>query len=109
MLPNKPTTIRSRSRDMNSNLWRFTAALALVLCAALAYSQNPQNDNTNSNSNDPFANLHFRNLGPAVGGGRVTSVAGIPGNPNVFYVGAAAGGVFKTTDGGNSFKPIFAH
>ena len=94
---------------MNSKLWRFTAVLALVLCAALAYAQNPQNENANQNSNDPFANLHFRNLGPAVGGGRVASVVGIPGNPNVFYVGAAAGGVFKTIDGGNSFKPIFEH
>src|SRR5947209_454091 len=96
---------------MNSKLWRFTAALAVVLCAAVVCAQNPQSESSTSNSsnNDPFANLKFRNLGPAVGGGRVTSVAGIPGNPNVFYVGAAAGGVFKTIDGGNSFKPIFEH
>ena len=95
---------------MNSKLWRSTAALALALaCAALSYAQNPQNESASSNSNDPFNSLRFRNLGPAVGGGRVTSVVGIPGNPNVFYVGAAAGGVFKTTDGGVSFKPIFEH
>ena len=49
---------------------------------------------------DVFAQLKFRNLGPAIAGGRVTAVAGIPGNPQVYYVGAAGGGVFKTTDGG---------
>ena len=44
-------------------------------------------------SKDPLENVKFRNLGPAVGGGRVTSVVGIPGKPNVYYVGAAGGGV----------------
>lgn len=56
---------------------------------------------------DPLENLKFRNLGPAAGGGRVTSVVGIPGQPNVYYIGAAAGGVFRTNDGGLSWKAIF--
>lgn len=56
---------------------------------------------------DAFANLKFRNLGPAVAGGRVTAVVGVPGNPEIYYVGAAAGGVFKTTDGGATWKAIF--
>jgi len=55
----------------------------------------------------PLQNMKFRNLGPAVGGGRVSAVAGIPGDPNVLYVGAAAGGVWKSVDGGNTFKAIF--
>jgi photosystem II stability/assembly factor-like uncharacterized protein len=57
----------------------------------------------------PFAQLHVRDLGPAVAGGRVSAVAGIPGDPLTYYVGAAAGGVWKTTDGGEHWKPIFAH
>src|SRR5438128_1179131 len=57
---------------------------------------------------DSLNNLKFRNLGPSVGGGRVTAVAGIPGDPNTYYVGAAAGGVWKTADGGNSWDAVFA-
>jgi photosystem II stability/assembly factor-like uncharacterized protein len=53
--------------------------------------------------------MHFRQLGPAVGGGRVCCVVGIPGQPDVYYVGAAGGGVWKTTDGGFSWTPIFQH
>ncbi|MHB8425142.1 MAG: WD40/YVTN/BNR-like repeat-containing protein, partial [Gammaproteobacteria bacterium] len=58
---------------------------------------------------NPLAHLDFRNLGPAVAGGRVTSVVGIAGNPNLYYVGAAAGGVWKTTDGGNAWNNVFSH
>ena len=58
---------------------------------------------------DAFHNLKFRNLGPAAGGGRVSSVVGVPGDPSIYYVGGAAGGVWKTTDGGLSFKAVFEH
>ncbi len=55
----------------------------------------------------PQRGFKFRNLGPAAGGGRITALAGIPGNTNVIYVGSASGGVWKTVDGGNTFKPVF--
>ncbi|MDE2346454.1 MAG: hypothetical protein KGL13_08295 [Gammaproteobacteria bacterium] len=55
------------------------------------------------------SSFKFRDIGPAVAGGRVTSVVGIPGNPNIYYVGAAAGGVWKSTDGGDTWKAVFSH
>jgi photosystem II stability/assembly factor-like uncharacterized protein len=48
----------------------------------------------------------FRFMGPAVGN-RIAAVAGVPGNPDVYYVGAASGGVWKTTDGGIRWQPVF--
>jgi photosystem II stability/assembly factor-like uncharacterized protein len=80
------------------------AMLAMISSPVLAESTAKINA-----SQDVFQNLKFRNLGPAIAGGRVTSTVGIPGNPNVYYVGAAGGGVFKTTDGGLNWKAIFKH
>src|SRR5689334_1636498 len=56
---------------------------------------------------DWLENVKFRNLGPAVGGGRVAAVTGVPGEANIYYVGAAGGGVWKTVDGGISWKAVF--
>jgi photosystem II stability/assembly factor-like uncharacterized protein len=52
-----------------------------------------------------FHQLQFRFLGPP--GNRATSIVGEPENPLVIYIGAASGGIFKTTDGGTQWKPIF--
>ncbi len=52
-------------------------------------------------------NLSWRSIGPANMGGRVSDVIGVPGNPNLVYVGTASGGVWKTTDAGTNWKPIF--
>lgn len=55
----------------------------------------------------PFAQLHFRNLGPQVSGGRLGAVAGSDRDPSLYYAGAAGGGVWKTTNAGQSWTPVF--
>lgn len=55
----------------------------------------------------PLANLHWREVGPALPGGRVTSVAGSASDPNLYYFGAAGGGVWKSTDGAETWSPVF--
>jgi photosystem II stability/assembly factor-like uncharacterized protein len=52
-----------------------------------------------------FAELEYRHIGPV--GNRVSAVVGIPGNPNVYYIGGASGGVWKTEDGGVHWVPVF--
>lgn len=56
---------------------------------------------------DSLNNVAFRNLGPSVGGGRVAAVVGVPGQPEVYYVGAGGGGVWKTTNSGDSWEAVF--
>lgn len=51
--------------------------------------------------------LEWREIGPANMGGRVTDIVGLPGDPTTFYFGGADGGVFKTTNGGTTFEPLF--
>ena len=50
--------------------------------------------------------LHWRLIGP-FRAGRVTAVAGVPGDPSTYYFGTPGGGAWKTTDGGQVWKPIF--
>ncbi|MGE5100150.1 MAG: WD40/YVTN/BNR-like repeat-containing protein, partial [Deltaproteobacteria bacterium] len=49
--------------------------------------------------------LRFRYIGPV--GNRTDAVAGVPGDPNTYYAGAASGGVWKTSDGGIHWTPVF--
>ncbi len=48
----------------------------------------------------------FEYVGPD-NGGRIASVAGVPGDTTTYYFGAASGGIWKTTDGARTFRPIF--
>ena len=54
-----------------------------------------------------ISGLKFRSIGPAITSGRIADFAVNPDNINEFYVASAAGGVWKTNNAGNTFKPIF--
>src|ERR1700716_2527088 len=53
-----------------------------------------------------YSAMQWRCIGPHRGG-RVLAVSGVRGEPNTFYFGAVGGGVWKTTDAGRTWTPIF--
>jgi photosystem II stability/assembly factor-like uncharacterized protein len=77
--------------------------LSLALCALLAVALPAVAQQSDS---EEEGQLRFRFVGPRVGN-RIASVTGIPGDPSTYYAGAASGGVWKSTDGGNRFVPVF--
>jgi photosystem II stability/assembly factor-like uncharacterized protein len=75
----------------------------LLLCACIIPSYS-----TFAQSPDPalFNSMQWRMIGPHRGG-RTVGAVGVPQQPNVFYIGVNNGGVWKTTDYGRTWKPIF--
>jgi len=53
-----------------------------------------------------FSGMQWRQIGP-FRGGRALAIEGVPGEPDTYYFGAVAGGVWKTTDGGQNWTPLF--
>ena len=91
-------------------------ALSLLIAAPLA-AQAPKKNaakpiSESSGTGAPqynqklFSGMKYRLVGP-FRGGRVLAVEGVSGEPNVYYFGGVAGGVWKTTDGGDNWKPLF--
>ena len=74
---------------------------------ALALAASAQNVNVTLDS-DTLSGLPIRAIGPAASGGRIADIAAVHENGRLtIYVGAAGGGVWKSVDGGTTFKPMF--
>jgi photosystem II stability/assembly factor-like uncharacterized protein len=79
---------------------KLLAGLLLVLSLAGGLVAQPAHEAA-------LKNMKFREIGPAIMGGRVDDFAVVESDPRIIYVGSAAGGVFKTINGGASWDPIF--
>ena len=106
---------------MHSRLRRFVAVSAVLALvpAARALSQAPARSAASRPATpasapapapltpDHLKGLEFRNIGPAIMGGRIDDFAVVESDPSTFYVGTASGGILKTTNNGTTFEPVF--
>lgn len=76
------------------------AAMIIVPVTVLSQSTGPIDP-------EDISSFQFRELGPAVTGGRVHDVEAVPGDPFTIYVGAASGGVWKSVNGGTTWTPLW--
>jgi len=79
----------------------FPRYIALLFALVLAVPGNAQDSDS-----DEEPGLKYRLLGP-VNGGRASRVVGIPGDPRTYYLSTAAGGVWKSSNGGGTWKSVF--
>lgn len=89
----------------------WCAAMVLFLTAAGAgpatAQEGAQSDGKAPAEVKAFERLEWRSIGPSNMGGRAADVEGVPGNPNLVYAATGSGGLWKTTNGGMTWKPIF--
>src|SRR5712692_910744 len=85
---------------------RFVGCNALLLTAALAAAPQVSAADTKVDS-ETFAGLKARAIGPATTGGRIAAMDAVQTDRLTIYVGSAGGGVWKSADGGLTFRPVF--
>ena len=87
----------------------FAAGLALAAAGASAQSagQAAAPPAINQSDDPRLQTFRWRSIGPASMGGRIDDIEAVESNPSVFYLGFATGGIWKTTNNGTTFAPIF--
>src|SRR5436190_1924698 len=83
---------------------RYVSLILLIACAVLIAAFAPLVAQQVTPSY--FAELKWRSIGPPRSG-YISAPAGVPGDPTTYYVGMPEGGVWKTTNAGTTWKPIF--
>lgn len=90
---------------------RSIAILVLGLAAAASVTAQQRVPAAAPSAAEQYAqalkNLSWRSIGPANMGGRITAIHGVPGDRNTYYLGAADGGIWKTTNNGVTFRGLF--
>jgi photosystem II stability/assembly factor-like uncharacterized protein len=79
----------------------------LVIISQFLFSQSVRLKDTDTLKTSTFSGLKFRSIGPAIISGRVIDFAVNPKNHAQYYVGVASGGVWKTTNSGTTWTPVF--
>jgi Uncharacterized protein related to plant photosystem II stability/assembly factor len=79
----------------------------LVLLTELLPAQSVKNDNKTPLEKESFSGLKWRGIGPALTSGRISDFAVNPGNPSEYFVAVGSGHVWKTTNSGITFEPVF--
>jgi photosystem II stability/assembly factor-like uncharacterized protein len=82
------------------------AGFVFVCSTSFAASPSPSPTPAGAIDEKLFKGMQWRQIGP-FRGGRALTIEGVPGEPDTYYFGAVAGGVWKTTDGGANWKPLF--
>ena len=84
--------------------WLLLGMVSVAFTAAPAFAQI-----TTEEISAAKQALRWREIGPTIMGGRVSDIAVVESDPSVFYVGTATGGIWKTTNAGITFEPVFDH
>ena len=90
---------------MSKTLRSFSMGGVVTLMCVAAYLTPGSAQQAARVSPDVYSQLRWRTIGPE--GNRFSAVAGVPGDPLLYYAGSASGGIFKTTDGGVHWQAIF--
>ncbi|MEM9014039.1 MAG: glycosyl hydrolase [Pseudomonadota bacterium] len=86
----------------------FTILTILILpLTTCAQDATPAEENEGSFSSETFKGLELRGIGPALMAGRIADIAIMPDDPATWYVAVGSGGVWKTTNAGTTWTPIF--
>lgn len=84
-------------------------ALALLIASNSIGQKNKENESNTDVYSKSINALKFRSVGPALNSGRISDLAIHPKDPNTWLIAVASGGVWRTTNHGNTFEPVFDH
>lgn len=86
---------------------KIAALCTVLILSAGLFAQKKSDDTSDKKKPSTFTGLSFRSIGPALVSGRIIDLAVNPNNHDEFFVAAASGGVWKTSNHGNTFSPVF--